>query len=662
MANASLRSLRRWAQDQIQPLYDQLPTSDTTSDNEKDVAIEINSVGSSSGSSGGEGSSRSGDGSPRTSDHDHSTTFTRFGHERNGSNVSGVHRPRTRLSTLAAAVMFVPLLVLRFIYLVWLLITAPFRRIVRIFLPSASTGASLSPTHASPTSSSSSSWPESYQKLEEFQALVPTFLKPVAANAPAKRLHPTAWLDGLRGVAAFFVVWHHASLLWFGWHLHSGYGSAEGEKYIMQLPFLRLLISGPPHVAVFFVISGYALSYKPLRLSRQGRINEASESIGSSVFRRHTRLFLMPVFVSFVACMLTYLGLYGAKNWKGVALPSRQPPQASTFSGQLKHWLASVWQLTNPLSKELNRGGTFMYDQNLWTLPVEFDCSLVLFLCQAAFNRFRPRMRMAFMSLIAALALRYIYWQVFLFLVGMIICDLHFEIEGVGAPKKEEPSTTADGNDFDTVSIGPSTPRARNMARLKNLVKRIPHPSAAFFNRHRNFIGISLFIVSLYVLSIPDAGRGAAKTPGYRTLAAWAPAYHKSKGALDAWYMPLAATFLVLAIDRTPSLQKMFMHPFPQYLGYISFSMYVIHGTVIWTIGHWTVRKTVALTGSSTQLRYGLGIFMCAIVVWTVIVVLSDLVARTLDKKAVAVGHTLYQKCIQKEDTKEVLPTTRRVE
>ncbi|KAL1902510.1 hypothetical protein Sste5346_001491 [Sporothrix stenoceras] len=654
MANAALRGLRRWAHDQIQPIYDQLPTSDTN-DNEKDVALEISDVGSSGGSSG-EGSSRS-SGSPRTSDHDHSTSFTRFGHERSGSNVSGVHRPRTRLGALAAAVMFLPLLVLRFVYLAWMLVTAPFRRIVGVFFPSASAGASLSPAHASPASSS---WPETYERLEEFQALVPSFLKPVAANAPTKRLHPTAWLDGLRGVAAFFVVWHHASLLWFGWHLHSGYGSAEGERYIMQLPFLRLLISGPPHVAVFFVISGYALSYKPLRLSRQGRTNEASEAIGSSVFRRHTRLFLMPVFVSFVACMLTYLDLYGAKNWKGVALPSRRPPQASTFSGQLKHWLASVWQLTNPFGKELNRGGTFMYDQNLWTLPVEFDCSLVLFLCQAAFNRFRPRMRMLFMSIIAAFALWYIYWQVFLFLVGMLICDLHFELEGVGTPNKEEtPSSATD--DFDTVLIGPSAPRARNIARLKGLVKRIPHPSAAFFHRNRNLIGISLFIVSLYVLSIPDAGRGAAKTPGYRTLAAWAPRYHRSKGALDAWYMPLAATFLVLAIDRTPSLQKLFMHPFPQYLGYISFSMYVIHGTVIWTIGHWTVRKTVALTGSSTQLRYGLGIFMCAIVVWTIIVVLSDLVARTLDKKAVAVGQTLYAKCIQKEEPKEVLPT-RRVE
>ncbi|KJR84296.1 hard surface-induced protein [Sporothrix schenckii 1099-18] len=657
MANAALRGLRRWVHSQMQPLYNQLPTDadndrEMEKEKEQDVAIEISSVGSSRSGSSGSGN-RSPE-SPRTSHGE-----PRFGH---GRTASSAHRPRTRLAAAVAAVMAVPLVLLRLVYLLWLLVTAPFRRILRLFVPSASTSTSTA------TATGASSWPDLYEQLEEFQLLVPSFLKPNAGGGPPKRMHPTAWLDGLRGVAAFLVVWHHASLLWFGWHVHKGYGSEPGERYLVQLPIVRLCISGPPHVAVFFIVSGFALSYKPLRLSHQGRVREADVAIGSSVFRRHTRLFLMPVAVSFVACMMTYLDLYGAKNWKGVALPSRRPPQAHSLSGQLDHWLRSVTQLTDPMSKSLRRGGTFMYDQNLWTLPVEFDCSLVLFLCHAAFNRFRPRVRMLFVAGMALFAILYIYWEAYLFLVGMLICDLHLELEGVGQTPRPAAATDATStdnrNDGSTVAMGGRPSSARSLlVRIAMLpvkaLRCLPRPSAAFFKRHRTALGVTAFVVGLYLLSIPEAGRGGGKTPGYITLSQWAPRFHRSKGKVDEWYLPLGATIIVVAIERTPALQRLFMHPLPQYLGFISFSMYVLHGTVLWTIGHWTVRKTVALTGSATDWQYGIGIAMCAVVVWFIIIVLSDLVARTVDKQAVSVGHYLYAKCVRPEPPQDVLPTRR---
>ncbi|CAK7211617.1 hypothetical protein SCUCBS95973_001176 [Sporothrix curviconia] len=661
MTSASLRGLRRWASSQIQPLYDSLPTAENLDDSDlkHETAADLGSMsGRSNSNSSGSGSS-----------HGHTGMLTSFSSPPSSPTASSsnrsalarwVHIVTTVLHNLLAGLMALPLFLLRLVLL-------PFHR------GKSAAGAILSSASAPPRSYTPvgpGRWPALFAQLEEFQVLVPSFLQPVAPGTPPKKLHPTAYLDGLRGVAAFFVVWHHASLLWFSWIIHHGYGSERGAHWLIQLPIVRLVISGPPHVSVFFVISGYALSYKPLRLSRQGRLAEAAEAINSGVFRRYTRLFLMPLVVSLVAALMTYLDLYGGKDWKGVAIPTRRPPQAATLWGQFHHWLRSFITMVNPLSTTLSRGMFFMYDQNEWTLPVEFDMSMVLFLCQAAFNRFRARMRMLFVAGVTVFALFYIHWQAFLFFSGMLICDLHFEFEGLGVAKKPAPrQVDADGfvemaqvGGHGALSAAATTETATTTTASPPLPPPPSSPTLRTRRRHLRWTiyKIVCFVVCLYVLSIPDEGHGAANTPGYRTLVAWLPPFHKAKKALDDWYMPLAAVGLVFTIDRTPALQRIFTHPFPQYLGYISYSMYLIHGTVIWTIGHWAARKAAHITGTATQWQYGLAVSMSAVVIWTVTVVLSDLATRTIDAKAVSLGRIVYERCSQSEkEPADVLPRTR---
>ncbi|CAK7204227.1 hypothetical protein SEUCBS139899_006981 [Sporothrix eucalyptigena] len=659
MASASLRGLRRWASSQMQPLYDSLPTAENQQHLNDEKGVEIGSFNGSSSSSNASSSSSSD--SPRSHDE-----FRLVGHDRMFSkSVLGktVNFVTTAIHNIVATLMILPMLILRVTQLVYLMITQPIRKFLGL-----SPGLRTAPAPYTPSPSwvtpADGWWPNLYVKLEEFQVLVPSFLQPVKPGTQPKKLHPTAWLDGLRGVAAFFVVWHHASLLWFSWDIHRGYHSENSARtnWLIQLPILRLVVSGPPHVAVFFVISGYALSYKPLRLSRQGRHTEAGEAIHSSVFRRHTRLFLMPALISFIAALLTYLDLYGGKDWKGVAIPSRRPPRADTLSGQLKHWFRSFVTMVNPISAALDRGATFMYDQNEWTLPVEFDMSMMLFLCQAAFNRFRPRMRMLFMSLLSVFALMYIHWHAFLFFSGMLICDLHFEFEGVGTGARPAPAPAPAPVPAVDSTSGAAEIGASQIGVGSAILPVTPivseKPPRRRYQRRITMIKIFCFILALFVLSIPDAGRGASHTPGYQTLAKWAPKFHLSKGALDFWYMPLAAVALVITIDRTPALQRIFSHPFPLYLGYISYSMYLIHGTVVWTLGHWAARKAIYFTGSGTQWQYGLCVLVSATVVWTATIILSDLATRTIDAKAVELGRVVYERCSQKEE-KDVLPRTR---
>jgi hypothetical protein len=65
------------------------------------------------------------------------------------------------------------------------------------------------------------------------------------------------------------------------------YGYGQGEnRGLFQLPIFRLFYSGPPMVAIFFVISGFALSLKPLSLIRVEDWEQSLHTMASLIFRR----------------------------------------------------------------------------------------------------------------------------------------------------------------------------------------------------------------------------------------------------------------------------------------------------------------------------------------------------------------------------------------
>lgn len=84
-------------------------------------------------------------------------------------------------------------------------------------------------------------------------SFVSSYFRPNPTSRP-KRLHDTAYLDGLRGVAAFVVYLHHTHMMYSMESLY-GYGSKPGATHILQLPFVRLVNAGPAAVALFFLIS-----------------------------------------------------------------------------------------------------------------------------------------------------------------------------------------------------------------------------------------------------------------------------------------------------------------------------------------------------------------------------------------------------------------------
>jgi hypothetical protein len=70
--------------------------------------------------------------------------------------------------------------------------------------------------------------------------IAPSFL---TSSAKKTNLHPTSWLDGLRGVAAFVVYISHFILGWYPGTFH-GYNSSPTANYFFQLPIFRIFYAG----------------------------------------------------------------------------------------------------------------------------------------------------------------------------------------------------------------------------------------------------------------------------------------------------------------------------------------------------------------------------------------------------------------------------------
>ncbi|THW74136.1 hypothetical protein D6D18_10151 [Aureobasidium pullulans] len=138
------------------------------------------------------------------------------------------------------------------------------------------------------------------------RVLKPSFLGRTKAS-PTK-LRRTAYLDGMRGFAALMVyVLHHE--LWaheFKDRILENSFGYNGEHYFATLPFLRNFITGGHYaVGIFFVLSGYVLSAKPLMHIHAGDFVLLGDNLGSALFRRWFRLYL-PIIVTTLGIVLLW--------------------------------------------------------------------------------------------------------------------------------------------------------------------------------------------------------------------------------------------------------------------------------------------------------------------------------------------------------------------
>lgn len=141
---------------------------------------------------------------------------------------------------------------------------------------------------------------------------------------------------------------------------------------------------------VFFVISGFVLSIRALTLIRAGRHHAALDAVSTGAFRRFFRLYLPIAAVTLLTAALRRCTLI---PWTTTVAPL--PPWFDTPAEQFWDWLGEFMTFGNPLpigcgTSRLDQcpamGG---YNSPVWTIPIEFRYSMVVFLSLLALARVR---------------------------------------------------------------------------------------------------------------------------------------------------------------------------------------------------------------------------------------------------------------------------------
>jgi peptidoglycan/LPS O-acetylase OafA/YrhL len=357
-------------------------------------------------------------------------------------------------------------------------------------------------------------------------------------SGPAEPLRKTAYLDGLRGFAAFLVYWQHHQLWAHGLEemsiLENAFGF-EGHYSFASFHGVRLLFNGGHFaVATFFVISGYVLSTKPLSLIQAGEQAKLADNLGSALFRRWLRLYI-PLLAT------TFLFMLSWHAFGGLWVPNVK--KQSNLRDEIWWWYA---ELKN-FSFIFNSGGEpwVSYNFHLWSIPVEMKGSIVVYTSLLAFSRATTKARL---WCTAGLMFYFMYicdgWYCCLFMMGMFLADL------------------------DLLSAKGQLPRL-----------------FARFSPYKEFIYYHLLAMAVYLGGIP------AQTTDVELLRRNRGWYYlsllKPQATFDyKWfYLFFAATFLVSATPRIPWLRRFFETRFCQYLGRVSFALYLVHGPVLWTLG-----------------------------------------------------------------------------
>ncbi|KAM0324837.1 hypothetical protein ACHAQA_007803 [Verticillium albo-atrum] len=235
------------------------------------------------------------------------------------------------------------------------------------------------------------------------------------------------------------------------------------------------------------------------------------------------------------------------------------------------------------------------YDPHTFTIPMELRGSMFVYLFLLATAALKPKWRHAGAAAFTAYSLHLGRWDMATFLGGTLMSELDIRRADRHLPTAHRSSH------------GLANPRPRSARALRWLA----------------------LVASLYLLSYPDAA--AEYTPGYQYLSTWVPRYYIP---LSGWmvYQSLGALLLLSCVLRSPLLRRLLEARIPQYLGRVSFSLYLVHGPVLHSLGFWIMPRLFDRFGRAGG--YAIGY----VVLLTVTLYLTNLWHRKIDLWSIGVG------------------------
>lgn len=428
-------------------------------------------------------------------------------------------------------------------------------------------------------------------------------------NLPGTTLRPTDYLTGLRGWAALLVYISHHILDVTNAPIEMQYGFEE-RYYFVSFPLIRTLFTGS-HMAVhiFFVLSGYVLSRRVLTMINDNSApGDIVSSLATSICKRWIRLWGPIAGTTFLAMTMQYIA------WD---TPDRREKY---YILQVIHWLDNFSKASFPFA-----GPAFMLSNpHTWTIPVEFKGSMYVFLALTATCRMTRKARMMIVLCIACWFHYGGVWQAATFLFGMVLSE----------------------TDLSRYEDWPRWSLLRFLRSWKSTVLAI----FMIFALHCAGQPRRLMIVNYDEYS---------ESFGYHYMAQFIPRAYMNT-PVDFYYS-IGAVITVVVVSHSSLLKEIFETPWFQYLGQISYGLYLVHGPILLTVG---TRLYVAVGarahipavvapwkdiwefGKIGPVGLQLNFLCCHLILFPLTLYAAELVTEFLDEPSVRLADWLYRMVI----------------
>jgi len=223
------------------------------------------------------------------------------------------------------------------------------------------------------------------------------------------------YLEGLRGLAALSVVLLHYLVAFYpafytGNPEHSN--TRNNLEVLISTTPLNLIYAGNFGVCIFFVLSGYVLSYKFFK-------TKDTSVLTKSAIKRYPRLLVPVMTCIFISYLLMKVSLFFNM-------------EASAYTNS-DWWLGSFWQFEENFFDMVQQSfiGAFLdyqsnYNPVLWTMTYEFYGSLLIFSVAALIGKVNNRW--VFYLLLILLFYKTYYLG---FILGMVLSDYTVTIKNI---------------------------------------------------------------------------------------------------------------------------------------------------------------------------------------------------------------------------------------
>ncbi|OAP57963.1 hypothetical protein AYL99_07053 [Fonsecaea erecta] len=398
---------------------------------------------------------------------------------------------------------------------------------------------------------------------------------------PKLKQFPTSYLNGLRGITSIKVFTFHF-IMAFSDIGFQPWGTNDRHRYLLELPIIRYFYSGfTAHV--FFGIAGYLTSLRLFQLLDKRDQTSQSKvllNVSGALFRRAFRLYLPVLIITLITAHYIHFGFYEGNrvyitdheklfpgDWN-----EPKPEMFPTYYRQLSYWAREMFDLTNIFTP----GAVYPYhDQHLWSILAELKGSIFLYMILMGTAQCQKYIRLAGLCIMTFMFFLWNHWEIWVYIIGAVVAQIDLLL----TEREQEQKLT-----LVPTRLPPSPPHSP-----KPDYKPPPSWSDYVSTPPKGWLrGLRVFgfLLAFYFLSYPiDGSRDYA--PGYMTLNKLIPEWMDRK---DKFYPNIGTGMLLLLLARAnPDAsiwRRLLNSSLAQYLGKISFGLYLVHGPILHAVGY----------------------------------------------------------------------------